>query len=161
MPDSIISPEIRPISLQCCQWRLSFCMVRRLRGQQGGRPPSVKTCATFPAVSSPSRCLLLQKAPHCHGAPREAWVHVLFDFHGYYSYYFLISFLGEEPAGSSHAEVLDHARSSWNYTAATNSLLRQPCRLSRSFPAIRMKNCQVPTPKILPAPSSALQPRLA
>lgn len=103
------------------------------------------------------------------GLPRKPAYLVFTDFGCYHSYNLLVSYSDEEPAVllawpriSIPADPQHGGSSSGgNYMAGTNSFLLQPCWLSRSWSAIRMKNCQVPAPKILPAPSSVLQPTLA
>ena len=80
MSHNIIFLEIRAIRLLCCQWSIYFCMVWKLR--EGSRLADclpMKTCATFPTVSSSSRCLLLQKAVRYCEPPKEACVRV-FDW---------------------------------------------------------------------------------
>lgn len=73
----IILPETRFIRLLHCQWSISFCMVWEPReGSTAADSLPTKTWATFPNVSSSSRCLLLHKALDSLGAPQEACIPV-------------------------------------------------------------------------------------
>lgn len=171
---NIFFPEIRAIGLLSCQWSISFCMVWKLR--EGSRVADclpTKTCATFPTVSSFSGYLLLQKAVHYPGHPDEACVHV-FDCLWWLLQLLFVNQLFRWEASclvclgtctprfwSTHGAPGCRANPCiMNDMAETNSLL-QLYLLFGSLSDMRMKNRQVPAPKILPAPSSVLQPTLA
>lgn len=64
--------EIRAIRLLCCQWRISLCMVWKLiEGSRMADCLSMKTCTTFPTVSSSFRCLLFRKLFTAMDLPRK------------------------------------------------------------------------------------------
>lgn len=97
---------------------------------------------------------------------------VLIDLGGYYNYYLLISFLGNQLSylpGNSHAEVLVHACSSWTRCQPMYYEFHGRNKFSSSLAvlAVRVLVCHKDeelsgsNSKILPAPSSVLQPTLA